>query len=367
MNIPLVDLKVEYQLIKEEIDNAIKRVVESTNFVGGEELSMFEDEFAGYCGVKYGIATSSGSTALDLCLMALGIGEGDEVITTPNTFIATTEAITHVGAKIVFVDVDPNSYNMDPYQIEHKITSHTKAIIPVHLFGQPCDMDLILAIAKKYGLIVIEDAAQSHGAEYKSKRVGGLGDVAIFSFYPGKNMGAYGHAGIAVTDRTDIAERVRLLANHGRGAGKYDHVIEGYNYRPDTIQAAILRIKLKYLDTWNDKRCKNAEIYNALLEGLPVVTPKAYFYVKHVYHLYVIRDKRRDDLSIWLNSKGISTGIHYPIPLHLQPAYKYLGLSKGSFPVAEEFCSEALSLPMFPELKESQIRMVVQKIKEFLK
>lgn len=366
MNIPLVDLKAEYRVIKEEIDSAIKRVVESTNFVGGEELSGFESEFASYCGVKYGIATSSGSTALDLCLMALGIGKGDEVITTPNTFIATTEAITHVGAKIVFVDIDPDSYNIAPSQIEQKITSHTKAIIPVHLFGQPCDMDPILEVAKKHNLIVIEDAAQSHGAEYKGKRVGGFGDAAIFSFYPGKNIGAYGHAGIVVTNRSDIAERVKLLANHGRGQEKYDHLIEGYNYRPDTIQAAILRVKLKYLDDWNAKRRKNAEIYDSLLKGLPVITPKALPYVKHIYHLYVIRNKKRDELSNWLNSKGISTGIHYPIPLHLQPAYKYLGLGKNSFPVAEEFCSEALSIPMFPELKEEQIKLIVQEIKNFL-
>ena len=365
MKIPLIDLRTEYLTIKDEIDAAIRRVVESTNFIGGDELVNFESEFAAFCGVKYGIATSSGSTALDLCLLALGIGKGDEVITTPATFIATTEAITHVGAKVVFADIDSDSYNIDPNQIEHKLTSHTKAIILVHLFSQPCDMDPILKLAQKHNLLVIEDAAQAHGAEYKGKRVGGFGDAAIFSFYPGKNIGAYGHAGAVVTNNKTMAEKVKLFANHGRYE-KYEHLMEGYNYRADSIQTAILRVKLKHLANWNEKRRTNAKKYNSLLKDLPLITPKEMPYAKHVYHLYVIRGKKRDELSKWLNSKGIDTGVHYPIPLHLQPAYKYLGIAKGSLPVAEEFCSQALSLPMFPELKEEQIELIAKKIKNFL-
>ncbi|MCK4307771.1 DegT/DnrJ/EryC1/StrS family aminotransferase [candidate division WOR-3 bacterium] len=364
MNIPLVDLKAQYQDIKGEIDKAIQKVIESTQFAGGEELTGFEKEFAEFCGVKYGVTTSSGSTALDLTLLAFGIGEGDEVITTPATFIATSEAITHTGASIVFADIEPDSYNIDPKEIEKKITSRTRALIPVHLFGQPCDMDPIIELARKHNLILIEDAAQSHGAEYKGKRVGQFGDASIFSFYPGKNLGAYGHAGIVVTDREDIADKVILLANHGRHT-KYEHSIEGYNYQADAIQTAVLRVKLKHLLNWNEKRRRNAKIYNSLLEATSVITPKEKEYAKHVYHLYVIKSERRDELAEYLNSKGISTGIHYPIPLHLQPAYKYLGLKPGSFPVTEEFCSKALSLPMFPELKEDEIRLIVEEIKRF--
>jgi dTDP-4-amino-4,6-dideoxygalactose transaminase len=365
MQIPLVDLKAQYKTIKQEIDSAIMGVVESASFVGGEELSGFESEFAGFCGVRYGVATSSGSTALDLSLLAFGIGDGDEVITTPNTFIATTEAITHVGANIVFADVDPVFHNLDPEEVEKKITPRTKALIPVHLFGQACDMDPILEVAKKHNLVVIEDAAQAHGAKYKGKRVGGFGDAAIFSFYPGKNLGAYGHAGIVVTDREDIAKKTELLANHGRDT-KYEHIVQGYNYRADAIQTAVLRVKLRYLEGWNEKRRSNAGVYSSLLKDLPIVTPREAPYARHVYHLYVIQSDRRDDMSKRLASKGISSIIHYPIPLHLQPAYKHLGLSKGSLPVAEKFCREALSLPMFPELTEEQMGLIAQEIKDFL-
>jgi dTDP-4-amino-4,6-dideoxygalactose transaminase len=365
MQIPLVDLKAQYKTIKKEIDDAIMGVVESASFVGGKELSNFESEFASFCGVKYGVATSSGSTALDLSLLAFDIGEGDEVITTPNTFIATTEAITHVGAKIVLADVDPLFHNLDPKEVEKKITSRTKALIPVHLFGQACDMDPLLELARKHNLVVIEDAAQSHGAEYKGKKVGGFGDAAIFSFYPGKNLGAYGHAGIVVTDREEIAKKVVLLANHGRDT-KYEHIVQGYNYRADAIQTAVLRVKLRYLEDWNRKRRSNAEVYNSLLKDSPVVTPREAPYAKHVYHLYVIQNAKRDGLLERLASKGISSIIHYPIPLHLQPAYKHLGLSKGSMPVAEKFCCEALSLPMFPELTKEQMGLIAREIKDFL-
>jgi len=365
VNIPLIDLKAQYQDIKDEIDEAIQRVVESTAFVDGEELTGFENEFAEFCGVKYGVATSSGSTALDLTLLAFGIGEGDEVITTPATFIATSEAISHTGAQIVFADIEPDSYNIDPKEIEKKITSRTRALIPVHLFGQPCDMDPIIELASKHNLVLIEDSAQSHGAEYKGKRVGQFGDASIFSFYPGKNLGAYGHAGIVLTDREDIANKVKLLANHGRHE-KYEHLMEGYNYRADAIQTAVLRVKLKHLVNWNEKRRENAKIYNSLLEAIPVVTPEEKEYAKHVYHLYVIKSEKRAQIAGWLKSKSISTGIHYPIPLHLQPAYKYLDLGQGSFPITEEFCSQALSLPMFPELKENEIKLIVDEIKSFL-
>lgn len=364
MNIPLVDLKAQYQLLKPEIDAAIQRVIDTTAFVGGPEMVKFEEEFASYCGVKYGVSLSAGSTALDLTLLAFGVGEGDEVITTPNTFIATTEAVTHVGAKIILADVEPDAFNIDPKEFECKITSRTKAIIPVHLFGHPCDMDPILEIARKHNIMVLEDAAQSHGAKYKGKRVGSIGDAACFSFYPGKNLGAYGHAGAVVTNNKDIVDKVRLLANHGRHE-KYEHIMEGYNYRADSFQTAVLRVKLKYLDEWNEKRRKNAALYNKLLADLPVATPKELPYAKHVYHLYAIRVDKRDELVEWLNSKGVGALIHYPIPLHLQPAYKYLGLKSGDFPVAEEFCSRVLSLPLFPELKEEQIEFIVQEIRNF--
>ncbi|MCK4352814.1 DegT/DnrJ/EryC1/StrS family aminotransferase [candidate division WOR-3 bacterium] len=365
MRIPLIDLKTQYLSLKTEIDTAIQNVIDNTSFVGGKELTGFESEFANFCDVKYGVATSSGSTALDLTLLALGIGKGDEVITTPNTFIATTEAITHVGAKIVWVDIEPDSYNIDPEKIEAKITPRTKALLLVHLFGHPCDMDIMLKIAQKHNLIVIEDAAQSHGAEYKGKRVGSFGKAACFSFYPGKNLGAYGHSGIMVTNDKEIADCVMLLANHGRYE-KYEHLREGYNYRPDTIQTAILRVKLRYLNEWNKKRRKNAELYNQLLKDTPIITPRELSYAKHVYHLYVIRTEKRDELSKYLDSKGITTLIHYPIPLHLQPAYKYLGYKSGDFPVTEKCCSQVLSLPMFPELKREQIELIAQEIKNFL-
>ncbi|MDI6840171.1 MAG: DegT/DnrJ/EryC1/StrS family aminotransferase [bacterium] len=363
MNIPIVDLRAQYLSIKSEIDSAIKRVIDSMDFVGGDEISKFETEFANFCGAKYGVATASGSTALDLALLAFGIGEGDEVITTPFTFIATTEAITHVGAKIVFADIEPKSYNINTDEIKQKITKRTKAIIPVHIFGHPCDMEPIIKLANEHNLIVIEDAAQAHGAEYKGKRVGSFGDAACFSFYPGKNLGAYGHCGMVVTNNEKIADKVRLLACHGQHK-KYMYEMEGYNYRADSIQTAILRVKLKRLEEWNEKRRRNAKLYNTLLEDTTIITPKELQDAKHVYHLYTIRTKHREKLAKWLKSKGIDTAIHYPIPLHLQPAYKYLGYKEGSFTVAEECCTQVLSLPMFAELTEEQIELIVKEIKQ---
>ena len=367
--IPFVDLKAQYDLIKDEIDEAIQNVLNNTSFIMGEELKKFEVEFARFCDVKYAIGVANGSDALILALRACGIGEGDEVIAVPHTFISTAEAISNVGGKIVFVDIDLKTYTIDVSKIEEKINKKTKAIIPVHLYGQPVDMDPIMELAKKYSLKVIEDAAQAHGAEYKGKKVGSIGDVGCFSFYPGKNLGAYGDAGMVVTNSEEIAEKIKLLRNHGRITKKYEHEIEGYSSRLDNLQAAILRVKLKYLNKWNDMRRSNAKKYSELLSNIDsIITPYEADYAKHVYHLYVIRtEKRRDKLREELKSKGIATGIHYPIPLHLQPAYRYLGFKEGDFPVTEKASQEILSLPMFAELSDKQIDEIVEFIKYFKK
>ena len=357
--IPFVDLKAQYDSIKEEIDEAIQSVLNNTSFIMGEELKKFEEEFAQFCDVKYAIGVANGSDALILALRACGIGEGDEVITVPHTFIATTEAISNVGGKVVFVDIDPKTYTIDITKIEEKINERTKAIIPVHLYGQPADMDAIMKLAKKYNLKVIEDAAQAHGAEYKREKVGSMGDVGCFSFYPGKNLGAYGDAGAVVANNEEIAEKVRLLRNHGRITKKYEHEIEGYSSRLDNLQAAILRVKLRYLNKWNEGRRENAKKYSELLSNVDgVITPYEADYAKHVYHLYVIRTENRDKLREELKSKGIATGIHYPIPLHLQPAYSYLGYKEGDFPITEKASQEILSLPMFAELGDEQIERI---------
>lgn len=364
--IPFVDLKVQYNSIKNEIDEAIQNVLNTTSFIMGEELKKFEGEFASFCNVKHAIGVANGSDALILALRACGIGEGDEVITVPHTFISTTEAITHVGGKIVFVDIDPKTYTIDVSKIEEKITKKTKAIIPVHLYGQPADMDPIMRLAEKYNLRVIEDAAQAHGAKYKGGKVGSIGDAGCFSFYPGKNLGAYGDAGMITTNNEEIANRIKMLRNHGRLTAKYEHEIEGYSSRLDNLQAAILRVKLKYLNKWNDMRRRNAKKYNELLNNIGgIITPYEADYAKHVYHLYVIRtEKRRDKLREELKSKGIATGIHYPIPLHLQPAYNYLGCKSGDFPITEECSKDILSLPMFAELTEEKINTITNLIND---
>ena len=365
--IPFVDLKAQYNSIKKKIDEAIQNVLNNTSFIMGKELREFEKEFAQFCDVKYAIGVANGSDALILALRACGIGEGDEVITVSHTFIATTEAITHAGGRIVFVDIDPKTYTINVSKIEGKINKKTKAIITVHLYGQPADMDPIMELAKKYNLRIIEDAAQAHGAEYKGKKVGSIGNVGCFSFYPGKNLGAYGDAGMVVTNNEEIAEKVRLLRNHGRITKKYEHEIEGYSSRLDNLQAAILRVKLRHLNKWNESRRENAKKYNELLSNIDgIITPYEADYAKHVYHLYVIRtEKGRDKLKEELKSKGIATGIHYPIPLHLQPAYNYLGYKRGDFPVTEKACQEILSLPMFAELGEEQIEEIVEIIKSY--
>jgi len=362
MNVPLVDLKRQYLSIKREIDEAIQEVIDKSAFIMGENVEQFVNDFATYCGVKYGVGTSSGTTALHLALLACGVTGGDEVITVPYTFIATAEAISQTGARVVFVDIEDRSYTMDPEKVEQAITEKTKAIIPVHLFGHPADMDKIGKIARKYNLVVIEDACQAHGAEYGGRKVGGLGDIACFSFYPAKNLGAYGDAGMVVTDDGGLAEKMRLLSNHGCSK-KYYHQIEGYNYRLDAIQAAILRVKLRHLEEWTEKRRRNAKLYDELLEGSQVGTPVEMEYAKHVYHLYVVKVKNRDKLYLKLKQNGISAAVHYPLPLHLQEAYRYLGYKKGDFPISEACSESLLSLPMFPELTQEEIKRIVNIIK----
>jgi len=365
VTIPLVDLKAQYLSIQDEIDGAIQRVVDSTSFIMGPDVRAFEDEFARFCGVRYAVGVDSGTAALHLAFLTCDIGLGDEVITTPHTFIATIGMLGRVGARPVFVDIDPRTYNMDPAKIEAAITERTKAVMPVHLYGQPAEMDLILEIADKHGLKVIEDAAQAHGAEYKGRRAGSMGHVAIFSFYPGKNLGAYGDAGAVVTDDGEIAEKVRLLRNHGR-RDKYEHLLQGFNYRIDTLQAAILRAKLAHLEEWNEARRRRAAAYRGLLGDLDLVLPYEPEHVRAVYHLFVVRLQERDALAKYLRERGISTGIHYPIPLHLQPACRHLGYKEGDFPITEECARQVLSLPMYPELTQAQIQEVVRAIKEFL-
>lgn len=361
IKVPFLDLKSQYNKIKNEIQKEINWVLENSSFILGEKVKELEINFAKYCNKKYAIAVNSGTAALHLALLAKGIGKDDEVITVPNTFIATAEAISYTGAKPVFVDVD-ETHNIDASKIEDKITSKTKAIIPVHLFGQPANMEPIIEIAKKYNLDIIEDCCQAHGAEYNSKKVP-VSDLGCFSFYPGKNLGAYGEGGMIVTDNEETAKKCLVLRTHGEYP-KNIHKLIGFNYRMDGIQGAILNAKLKYLDEWTNKRIEIAELYDKLLKDI-VNTPKKADYAKHVYHLYVIKVKERDKLAEFLKSKGIDTGIHYPKPIHLQEAYKELGLTPGTYPVAEQFAKEILSLPLYPELTTEQISYVVDEIKEF--
>ncbi len=364
MKIPFLDLKVQYYSIKPEIDAAIQKTLENSTFILGPDIEEFEKEFAAFCNAKYAVAVNSGTAALHLALLSLGIGKDDEVITVPNTFIATAEAISHCGAKPVFCDINKDTYNIDENLIEEKITNKTKAIIPVHLYGNPSNMDKINEIAKKYNLAVIEDACQAHGAEYKSQRVGSLSDAAAFSFYPGKNLGAYGEGGIITTNNPSIAEKCRLYRAHGENP-KNTHNVIGYNYRLEGMQGAILRVKLKYLDKWNESRRKNAELYSKLLEYI-VPTQKISLNNKAVFHVYVIMHKERNKLREFLQTKGISTGIHYEKPIHLQKAYSFLDYKESDFPVAEKAMKESLSLPIYPEMTEIQIEYVCDAIKEFV-
>lgn len=364
MTIPLVDLKAQYASIKPEIDGAIQRVIDNTSFILGKEVLEFEKNFAAFCRAQFCVGIDSGTAALHLALLLCDVKPGDEVITTTHTFIATAEVISVIGAKPVFVDIDPRTYNIDPQQIERAITPRTKAIIPVHLYGQPAEMDAILDIARRHNLRVIEDAAQAHGAEYRGRRAGTMSDIACFSFYPGKNLGAYGDAGAIVTNNAELAERARLLRDHGRRS-KYEHQVVGYGYRLDALQAAILGAKLPHLEAWNARRRAIADYYTALLTNADVVTPFVPPHIAPIYHIYCIRHKNRDGLQKHLKARGIETGIHYPIPLHLQPVYENLGYKRGDFPHAEKAANEILSLPMYPELTDAQVEMIVQAVKEF--
>ena len=361
--IPLVDLRVNYLSIKDEIDRAIQKVIDESAFIMGPYLKEFEKNFAKFCKVKHAIGCSSGTTALHLALLSAGIRQGEEVITVPNTFIATTEAISYVGAKFRFVDVIEDTALVDIDKLERVITEKTKAIIVVHLFGQMPDMERIREIADDHGLILIEDAAQAHGSEWKGHQPGYYGDVATYSFFPAKILGCFGDGGAVVTNNDEIAEKARLLVNHGR-LTKYEHQIEGYNYRLDALQAAILNVKLKYLPKWIDQRRKNAKFYDERLPEVvkPIVEAEG---AKHSYYMYVIRTPKRDKLKKFLEEKGIGCGIHYPIPLHLQPAYSHLGYKKGDFPVAEKLSKEILSIPVYPELTTEQMNYIVESIKEF--
>ena len=364
MNVPYLDLKAQYSALKGELDEAMSQVISKTAFAGGPYVAAFEEEFAAYCQCSFAAGVSSGTNAIHLALLALSIGPGDEVITAANTFIATAEAISHCGATPVFADCDPETYNLDPKLAEAAITSRTKAIIPVHLFGQTADMDAFLALGKKYSLHIVEDASQAHGAEYKGRRAGSMGVIGCFSLYPGKNLGAYGDAGIVVSNDEALIEKIKILRDHG-SVQKYEHAVVGWNARMDGLQGAILSVKLRYLDAGNQARRDHAQRYRELLADCPAVqVPTEHGNGVHVYHIFAICSDHRDELMKHLNERGVGCGIHYPKPLHLQPAYASLGKGVNSYPVAEVKSRQYLSLPMFPELTDEQIDYVVRVVKE---
>jgi len=364
MEISFVDLKAQYTAIAPEVDAAIHRVVAGADFILGRDVELFEQEFAAFCGVTHAIGVDSGMSALELALRAYGVGEGDEVITVSHTFSATAFAISQTGAQPVFIDVDADTYNMRPDLIEAAITSRTTAILPVHLYGQPCDIEEISRIARKHNLLLIEDACQAHGARYQNRRVGTWGDAACFSFYPGKNLGAYGEGGAVVTSDQRYVEHLKQLRDQGQSE-KYYHPVVGYNYRMEAIQGAVLGVKLKHLDDWNQRRQKHAEVYRRelaesglrLLEELPDA--------KSVHHIFPLFTEQRDELRAHLQNAGISTGLYYPIPVHLQPAYRHLGYEEGDFPETERACKEVLSLPMYPELADEAVLSIVESVRQF--
>ncbi len=360
--IPLLDLRAQYQSHREEILNAIERVLDGMTLFLGPEQAAFEREFAAYCGVEHGVGVSNGTDALNLALRACGIGAGDEVITVSNTFIATVEAISLVGARTVFVDVDPETYTLDPNQLAKALTQRTRAIMPVHLFGHPADMDPIMAFAREHHLVVIEDASQAQGATYKGKRVGSIGDIGCFSLYYSKNLGAYGEAGVCVTNSAEYASAMRLFRDHGSRV-RYQHEIIGTNARLDEIQAAVLRVKLPYLDGWNERRREHAATYTRALTGVVSATPSAQPWAGHVFYVYVVRVADRDRVRHELEAQGVLTGVHYPIPCHLQPACADLGYARGDFPVTEAYADQILSLPLYPELTAEQIETVIDSVK----
>jgi len=364
MNIQFVDLHKQYEPLKEEILSGIEKVLDGMHLFLGENVQALEKEFAEFCGAAHGIGVSDGTAALNIILRAMDIGPGDEVITVSHTFIATTEAILLTGAKPVFVDIDPATYLMDVSQVEKKITAHTKAILPVHLYGQIVDMDPLLEIAKRHGLRVIEDCAQAHGAEYKGRKAGAIGDAGGFSFYYSKNLGGYGEGGFITTNDDELFEKIRKVRDHGAGV-RYHHDLIGLNGRLDEIQAVVLRAKLPHLAEWNARRREHARLYNELLKGTPAVTPREARGNIPVYHLYVIRTPKRDELQSFLKEQGVFTGIHYPIPIHLQKAVDFLGYKKGDLPVTEDIVSQILSLPMYAELSNQEIEFVANSVRLF--
>ncbi len=363
--VPFVDLGAQYRTIAAEINEATSRVIQEGDFILGREVRLFEEEFAAFCEVQYAVGVDSGTSALELALRAYDIGPGDEVITAANSFIASALAISHAGATPVLVDVDPFTHTIDVTGIERAITSRTKAILPVHLYGHPAHMDPIRQLAEQRGLIVIEDACQAHGTRYKGRRAGSLGHAAAFSFYPGKNLGAYGDGGMVVTNDREIAKRLEMLRNYGQQE-KYHHQSRGFNRRLDTLHAAVLRVKLKYLEKWNAARRWNANLYHKFLEGSGVMTPVEAGGAESAWHLYVIRTAERDVVRDHLVSRGISASIHYPIPIHLQPAYRDLGYQRGDFPVTEAHAQQILSLPMYAELTTELVEYVAKSIVTFL-
>jgi len=361
IKVPYLDLKAQYHSIKAEIDEAIARVLDSCQFVLGPEVAQFEKEFAAYCGTSECIALNSGTSALHLALLAAGVGPGDEVITVPFTFVASVATILYAGAKPVLVDIEPRTFNMNPAALDAAISPRTKAIVPVHLYGHPADMDPILEVARKHKLVVIEDAAQAHGAKYEGRSVGSIGDIACFSFYPAKNLGAYGEGGAVTTSNPEYARTIGMLRDWGQDR-KYHHSLHGYNYRMEGFQGAILRVKLRHLERWTETRRAIVKTYNEHLAGADVVRPAEMPWARHVYHLYTLRADNRDALQAALLNAGIQTGIHYSTPVHLQPAYTALGYGPGSFPESEKAAREVLSLPLYPELSDSQIEDVAKAV-----
>jgi dTDP-4-amino-4,6-dideoxygalactose transaminase len=368
MPVPFVDLQAQYRSIKAEIDVAVQRVLDTSAFILGREVETFERAFAEYVGARECVGVSNGTAAIQLALQACGVGQGCEVIVPANTFFATAEAVSTAGATPVFVDCDPVTYNLDASKIEAAVTERTRAVLPVHLYGQPADLDAVAEVAERHDLIVIEDAAQAHGARYKGRRVGPLARAGCFSFYPGKNLGAYGEGGAVVTDDAEVARRLRMLRDHG-SEQKYRHELVGYNMRLEGIQGAVLGVKLKYLDEWNALRRAHAARYRELLAPLAeagtLALPREAPYAEHVYHLFVVQSDARDTLQRYLSAAGVQTGIHYPVPVHLQPAYAALGHREGDFPVAESQSRRVLSLPMFAELSEQQLKYVADALADF--
>lgn len=363
--VPMVDLKAQYARIRAELQPELDRVLLSTQFIRGEDCVRLEEEFASYCGVAHACGVANGTDALILALRAYGVGPGDEVVTVANTFIATGEAIILNGARPVFVDVDPVTYTMDAAQVEAAITPRTKVLLPVHLYGHPADMDAIVAIGKKHGLPVLEDAAQAHGASVGSRRAGGLGHAACFSFYPGKNLGAYGDAGMVTSDDAAFIERVRRMANHGGGTDKYDNVVLGTNSRLDTLQAAVLRVKLRHLDAWDAERRERVGAYSAALAGTPGLTvPTERAGARSAWHLYTVRLERRDAVQAHLKARGIATAVHYPRPIHLQPAMASAGGRVGDLPVSERLSAEVLCLPLYPELPLETVERIAGEVRK---